>query len=52
MAYRDSGDLVAAVAQLEQVVELARQVGHPDLADGTAMLEQVRQKLAQEAPET
>jgi len=46
MLYRDNGDLVTAVAQLEQVVELDRQVEHPDLAADTAMLAQVRQELA------
>ncbi|SDT07549.1 hypothetical protein SAMN04489716_2435 [Actinoplanes derwentensis] len=52
MRYRDSGDLAATVAQLEQVVELDRQVEHPDLADDTAMLEQVRRELAQAPTET
>lgn len=52
MVHRAGGDLVAAVAQLEQVVELDRQVEHPDLADNTAMLEQVRRELAQAPTQT
>jgi hypothetical protein len=47
MIYRGRGELDRAVAELEQVVELDRQVGHPDLASDTAMLEQVRQEQAQ-----
>ena len=32
------------MAELEQVVELDRQVDHPDLESDTAMLEQVRRE--------
>jgi Tfp pilus assembly protein PilF len=52
MAYRDGGDLVRAVAELEQVVDLDRQVEHPDLADDTAILAQVRRELTQTPTET
>ena len=43
MVYRGQGQLDRAVAELEQVVELDRQIGHPDLESDTATLEQVRQ---------
>jgi hypothetical protein len=46
MIYRAQGQLGRAVAELEQVVELDRQVGHPDLHSDTAMLHHVRQELA------
>ncbi|MBO3743956.1 tetratricopeptide repeat protein [Actinoplanes sp. NEAU-H7] len=52
MIHRDGGKLNLAVAELERVVDLDRQVEHPDLADDTAMLEQVRQELAQTHTET
>jgi hypothetical protein len=41
-----SGELDRAVTELEQVVELDRQVGHPDLQSDTEMLHRVRQELA------
>jgi len=40
-------NLDQAIGELEVVVELDRQVGHPDLASDTATLEQVRQERAQ-----
>ena len=46
MIYRAQGDLGRAVAELEQVVELDRQVGHPDLQSDTEMLRRVRQELS------
>jgi hypothetical protein len=42
MVSRAQGDLVRAVGELEQVVELDRQVGHPDLASDTAVLDRLR----------
>jgi hypothetical protein len=50
MIYRGRGELDRAVAELQQVVELDRQVGHPDLASDTAMLDQVRQERARTHP--
>ncbi|WP_231954469.1 tetratricopeptide repeat protein [Actinoplanes derwentensis] len=47
MIHRAGGDLVLAVGELERVVDLDRQVEHPDLAGDTAMLEQVRHELTQ-----
>jgi len=46
MIHRDLGELAEAVAELEQVVDLDRQVQHPDLDSDTAMLDQVRQEHA------
>jgi hypothetical protein len=46
MIYRDRREMDRAVGELEQVVELDRQVSHPDLASDTAMLERVRQERA------
>ena len=46
MIHRQPGELDRAVSELEQVVELDRQVGHPDLESDTAMLERVRQERA------
>jgi hypothetical protein len=46
MIYRAQGELGQAVAEQEQVVELDRQVGHPDLQSDTEMLHRVRQELA------
>ena len=46
MIHRAQGDLGRAVAELEQVVELDRQVSHPDLQSDTEMLHRVRQELA------
>jgi hypothetical protein len=45
MALRAGGDLAGAVAELEVVVALDAQVGHPDLESDTAMLHQVRAEL-------
>jgi len=42
---RARGNLVEAVAELEQVVELDRQVQHPDLESDTRMLQQIREEL-------
>ena len=50
MIYRARGELGRAVAELEQVVELDRQVGHPDLQSDTEMLLRVRQELAGSDP--
>jgi tetratricopeptide (TPR) repeat protein len=50
MIHRGWGELDRAVTELEQVVELDRQVGHPDLASDTAMLERVRQEQARPDP--
>ena len=38
------------MAELEQVVELDRQVSHPDLQSDTEMLHRVRQELAGSDP--
>jgi hypothetical protein len=46
MIHRAQGELDRAVAELEQVVELDRQVGLPDLQSDTEMLHRVRQELA------
>jgi hypothetical protein len=46
MIHRAQGELDRPVAELEQVVELNRQVSHPDLASDTEMLHHVRQELA------
>ncbi|MDG4768260.1 tetratricopeptide repeat protein [Solwaraspora sp. WMMD406] len=46
MVHRAEGNLDEAIGELELVVELDRQVDHPDLASDTAMLEQVRQERA------
>jgi len=46
MIHRAQGDLGRAVNELEQVVELDRQVSHPDLQSDTEMLHRVRQELA------
>ena len=44
------GELGRAVAELERVVELDRQVAHPDLQSDTEMLRRVRQELAGSDP--
>lgn len=46
MIYRAEGQLEEAVAQLRRVIELDKQVQHPDLASDTAMLRQVEAELA------
>ena len=46
MIHRARGELGRAVAELERVVELDRQVSHPDLQSDTEMLHQVRRELA------
>jgi tetratricopeptide (TPR) repeat protein len=51
MIHRAQGELGWAVAELEQVVELDRQVSHPDLQSDTEMLHRVRQELASPDPE-
>ena len=48
--HRAQGEFDRAVAELEQVVELDRQVGHPDLQSDTEMLHRVRQELASSDP--
>ena len=50
MIHRAQGELGRAVAELEQVVELDRQVSHPDLQSDTEMLHRVRQELASSDP--
>jgi tetratricopeptide (TPR) repeat protein len=50
MMHRQRGQLDRAVTELELVVELDRQVGHPDLQSDTAMLERVRQERARPDP--
>ena len=50
MIHRAQGELGRAVAELEQVVELDRQVSHPDLQSDTEMLHRVRQELASPDP--
>jgi hypothetical protein len=50
MMHRQLGELDQAVTELELVVELDRQVGHPDLQSDTAMLERVRQERARPDP--
>lgn len=47
---RAQGKLGRAVTELEQVVELDRQVGHPDLQSNTEMLHRMRQELASSTP--
>jgi hypothetical protein len=50
MINRARGELGRAVAELEQVVELDRQVSHPDLQSDTEMLRRVRQEQAGSDP--
>ena len=50
MICRAQRELGRAVAELEQVVELDRQVSHPDLQSDTEMLQRVRQELASSNP--
>jgi hypothetical protein len=50
MIHRAQGELGRAVAELEQVVELDRQVGHPDLQSDTKMFHRVHQELANSDP--
>ena len=50
MIHHARGELDRAVAELEQVVELDRQVGDPDLQSDTEMLHRVRQELASSNP--
>ena len=52
MIHRDAGQFREAVEQLEIVVELDRQVQHPDLASDTAMLTQIRAQLIQQQAAT
>ncbi len=49
MIHRANGDLAAAVTELETVVALDQQTGHPDLATDTAMLNQTRTELERTA---
>ncbi|MFD0523464.1 tetratricopeptide repeat protein [Paractinoplanes durhamensis] len=46
MIHRAFGDLDQAIDELERVVDLDRQVEHPDLASDTAALERLRQERA------
>jgi hypothetical protein len=50
MVYRDRGEFGRAVAELERVVELDRQVEHPDLQSDIEMLERVRRELEGSGP--
>ena len=50
MIHRAEGELGRAVAELEQVVDLDRQVSHPDLQSDTGMLDRVRRELASSHP--
>jgi hypothetical protein len=50
MIHRAQGELGRAVAELEQVVELGRQVSSPDLQSDTEMLHRVRQELVSSDP--
>ena len=52
MIHRENGDLDQAIGELELVVDLDRQVEHPDLASDTAALKQVRRERAQARTET
>ena len=47
---RAQGELERAVTELEQVADLDRQDGHPDLQSDTEMLHYVRQELASSDP--
>ncbi|MFE9915893.1 tetratricopeptide repeat protein, partial [Micromonospora sp. NPDC005553] len=48
MVHRAGGDLDQAIRELERVVDLDRQVDHPDLEADTAVLEQLRRQRAQD----
>lgn len=48
IVHRVEGDLDRAITELEHVVELDRQIGHPDLASDTATLEWLRAESAQD----
>ena len=50
MIHRAEGELGRAVAELERVVELDRQVSHPDLQSDIEMLDRVRRELASSHP--
>ncbi|MBO3743868.1 hypothetical protein [Actinoplanes flavus] len=50
--HRDEGNLALAVIELEHVVDLGQQVEHLGLADDIALLEQLRQELAQSHTES
>jgi hypothetical protein len=50
MIHRAQGKLGRAAAELELVVELDRQVSHPDLQSDTEMLDRVRQELGTSDP--
>ena len=50
MIYRTRGELGRAVAELELVVELDRQVSHPDLQSDIEMLDRVRWELGSSDP--
>jgi hypothetical protein len=45
--YRSRGDLIEAIEQLRMVVELYREIGHPDLQSDTELLAQVEKDLAE-----
>ncbi|MBB5829966.1 hypothetical protein [Micromonospora carbonacea] len=46
MVHQAGGDLDQAIQELEHVVDLNRQMGHPDLEARTAVLEQLRRRRA------
>ena len=50
MIRRAEEELGGAVAELEQVVELGRQVSHPDLQSDIEMLGRVREELGSSDP--
>jgi tetratricopeptide (TPR) repeat protein len=50
MIHHAEGELGRAVAELEQVVELDRQVSHPELQSDTEMLHRIREELASSDP--
>jgi tetratricopeptide (TPR) repeat protein len=52
LIHRADGNIDEAISELELVVDFDRQVGHPDLASDTAMLEEVRQEQAQARTES
>src|SRR5262249_20366598 len=51
MIHHGRGDLDSAISELWRVVELDRQVSHPDLESDTAVLERLREGRARSNPE-
>jgi hypothetical protein len=50
MIHRRRGELDRAISELARVVDLDRQVGHPDLQSDTAVLERLRQERSDPGP--